>query len=49
MLAVKETRATTKLDEIINKLCSQGVEYVEFGKIVNFRRGSFPQQYVNKD
>ncbi len=36
-----------KLNELIDKLCPNGVEYREIGAIANYRRGSFPQPYTN--
>ena len=35
-----------KLDELIRKLCPNGVEYYTIGEIANYRRGSFPQPYT---
>ena len=35
------------LDDILQKLCPNGVEYKEIGEISQFRRGSFPQPYTN--
>ena len=37
----------TKLEELINELCSDGVEYKTIGEIATYRRGSFPQPYTN--
>ena len=37
----------SKLDELIKKLCSNGVEYKTIGEIATYRRGSFPQPYTN--
>lgn len=36
-----------KIDELIEKLCPNGVEYRTIGEIANYRRGSFPQPYTN--
>lgn len=37
----------SKLEELIKKLCPNGVEYYTIGEIANYRRGSFPQPYTN--
>ena len=37
----------SKLDELIEKLCPDGVEYKTIGEIATYRRGSFPQPYTN--
>lgn len=39
----------SKLQELIKKLCPDGVEFRKLGEISNFRRGSFPQPYGNKE
>lgn len=36
-----------KLEELINKLCPNGVEFKTLGDIATYRRGSFPQPYTN--
>ena len=36
-----------KLQELIDKLCPNGVEYKTIGEIASYRRGSFPQPYTN--
>ncbi|WP_096020166.1 restriction endonuclease subunit S [Campylobacter lanienae] len=37
----------SKLEELINKLCPNGVEFKTLGDIATYRRGSFPQPYTN--
>lgn len=37
----------SKVDELINKLCPNGVKYKTIGEIATYRRGSFPQPYTN--
>ncbi|WP_141031578.1 restriction endonuclease subunit S [Campylobacter devanensis] len=37
----------SKLEELINKLCPNGVEFKTLGDIAIYRRGSFPQPYTN--
>ena len=37
----------SKIDELIKKLCPNGVEYKTIGEIATYRRGSFPQPYTN--
>ena len=37
----------SKLNELIEKLCPNGVEYKTIGEIATYRRGSFPQPYTN--
>lgn len=37
----------SKLEELIKKLCPNGVVYYTIGEIANYRRGSFPQPYTN--
>lgn len=37
----------SKIDELIQKLCPNGVEYKTIGDIATYRRGSFPQPYTN--
>lgn len=37
----------SKLEELIEKLCPNGVEYKTIGEISTYRRGSFPQPYTN--
>lgn len=37
----------SKIDDLINKLCPNGVEYKTIGEIATYRRGSFPQPYTN--
>lgn len=37
----------SKLEELIEKLCPNGVEYKTIGEVANYRRGSFPQPYTN--
>lgn len=37
----------SKLDELINKLCPDGVEYKKIEDVAEYRRGSFPQPYTN--
>ena len=39
----------SKLQELIKELCPDGVEFRKLGEISNFRRGSFPQPYGNKE
>ena len=39
----------SKLEELINKLCPDGVEYKTLEEIANYRRGSFPQPYGNSE
>ena len=39
----------SKIDELINKLCPQGVKFKKLDDVVNFRRGSFPQPYGNEN
>lgn len=34
-----------KIEELIEQLCPDGVEFQELGKVASFRRGSFPQPY----
>ena len=36
-----------KIDELIKKLCPDGVDYKTIGEIATYRRGSFPQPYTN--
>lgn len=36
----------SKLQELINKLCPNGVEYKTIGELASYRRGSFPQPYT---
>lgn len=37
----------SKLEQLINELCPDGVEYKTIGEIATYRRGSFPQPYTN--
>ena len=37
----------SRLEELINELCPDGVEYKTIGEIATYRRGSFPQPYTN--
>ena len=37
----------TKLKQLINELCPNGVEYKTIGDIAKYRRGSFSQPYTN--
>lgn len=37
----------SKLQELIEKLCPNGVEYKTIGELASYRRGSFPQPYTN--
>lgn len=37
----------SKLEELINTLCPNGVEFKTLGDIATYRRGSFPQPYTN--
>ena len=39
----------SKLDELIEELCPQGVEVKTLGEIAEYRRGSFPQPYGKAD
>ncbi|WP_301914484.1 restriction endonuclease subunit S [Phocaeicola coprophilus] len=39
----------SKLQELIKELCPDGVEFRKLEEISNFRRGSFPQPYGNKE
>lgn len=39
----------SKLEELIKKLCPNGVRYYTIGEIANYRRGSFPQPYTNSN
>ena len=39
----------SNLDELIERLCPDGVEYKTIGEVSKFRRGSFPQPYGNKE
>ncbi|MBQ9762738.1 MAG: restriction endonuclease subunit S [Phascolarctobacterium sp.] len=39
----------SKPEELINKLCPDGVEYKTLEEIANYRRGSFPQPYGNSE
>lgn len=39
----------SKLQELIQELCPEGVEFKKLGEISSFRRGSFPQPYGNKE
>ena len=38
----------SKLEELIQELCPDGVEYKEIKKLAVYRRGSFPQPYTNE-
>lgn len=38
----------SKLEELIQELCPDGVEYKEIKKLALYRRGSFPQPYTNE-
>ena len=40
--------AEIELDELIQELCPDGVEYKEIKKLALYRRGSFPQPYTNE-
>lgn len=35
----------SKIDELIEKLCPDGVGYMKLGDVAEYRRGSFPQPY----
>lgn len=35
------------LEQLINELCPNGVEYKTIGDVAKYRRGSFPQPYTN--
>lgn len=35
----------SKIDELMQQLCSDGVEFLSLGEIAEYRRGSFPQPY----
>ena len=37
----------SKIEELIEKLCPNGVEYKTIGEVATYRRGSFPQPYTN--
>ncbi|AID45105.1 Type I restriction-modification system, specificity subunit S [Candidatus Arthromitus sp. SFB-mouse-NL] len=37
----------SKIEELIERLCPDGVEWKELGEVANFRRGAFPQPYGN--
>ena len=39
----------SKLEELIQQYCPDGVEYKMIGELSSFRRGSFPQPYGNKE
>lgn len=39
----------SNLEELIERLCPDGVEYKTLGEVSKFRRGSFPQPYGNKE
>ena len=39
----------SKIDELIEELCPQGVEVKTLGEIAEYRRGSFPQPYGKAD
>ena len=39
----------TKLEQLIEQLCPDGVEYIRIGELSLYRRGSFPQPYGKKD
>lgn len=39
----------SKLEELIARLCPDGVEYKAIGEVSSFRRGSFPQPYGNRE
>ena len=38
----------SKINNLIKKMCPNGVEYKKIGDIANYRRGSFPQPYTNE-
>ncbi len=37
----------SKIEELIERLCPNGVEYKTIGEVATYRRGSFPQPYTN--
>ena len=37
----------SRLEELIEKLCPDGVEYKTLQDVAEYRRGSFPQPYTN--
>ena len=37
----------SKIEELIKKLCPNGVQYKTIGEVATYRRGSFPQPYTN--
>ena len=39
----------TKLEKLIKEHCPNGVEYKTLGEIAEYRRGSFPQPYGNRE
>lgn len=39
----------SKIEELIARLCPDGVEYKAIGEVSSFRRGSFPQPYGNRE
>ena len=38
----------SKINDLIKKLCPNGVVFKKIGEIANYRRGSFPQPYTNE-
>lgn len=38
----------SKTEELIERLCPNGVEYKTIGEVATYRRGSFPQPYTNR-
>lgn len=38
----------SKINDLIKKLCPNGVVFKRIGEIANYRRGSFPQPYTNE-
>lgn len=38
-----------KIEELVKKMCPNGVEYKTIGEIATYRRGSFPQPYTNSE
>ena len=38
-----------RIEKLLQKLCPDGVEFKALGEVCDFRRGSFPQPYGNKE
>lgn len=39
----------SKLEELIQELCPDGIQWKKIGELADYRRGSFPQPYGNKE